>query len=117
MTMLNNSPTAKNISQAHQGDILVVDDNLDNLRLLATALSEVRYQVRLAASGPLALQAVAEKLPDLILLDITMPEMNGYQVCQQLKANPPTQDIPVIFLSGLDESLDKVQAFRVGGVD
>jgi signal transduction histidine kinase len=98
-------------------DILVVDDTPDNLRLLSTMLSEHGYKVRKVISGQLALRVVSVAPPDLILLDINMPQMNGYEVCQQLKANPKTSEIPVIFISALDDVWDKVKAFDVGGVD
>ncbi|WP_052049617.1 response regulator [Leptolyngbya sp. KIOST-1] len=97
--------------------LLVVDDSLENLRFLAQTLSEQGYGVRCARSGAMALMAVKTTHPDLILLDIRMPEMDGYAVCEQLKANPSTEAIPVIFLSALDEALDKVRAFAVGGAD
>jgi two-component system sensor histidine kinase/response regulator len=99
------------------GDILVVDDKLDNLRLLSTMLTEQGYEIRSVVSGSAALMGVQAQPPDLILLDINMPEMDGYEVCRRLKANPTTQDIPVIFISALNEVLDKVKAFSVGGVD
>ncbi|PSB07154.1 GGDEF domain-containing response regulator, partial [Pleurocapsa sp. CCALA 161] len=97
--------------------ILVVDDLADNLQILANTLSKQGYQVRCAKSGLTALRGASTILPDLILLDIKMPDLDGYQVCQQLKANKQTCDIPVIFLSALDDVLDKVKAFEVGGVD
>ncbi|NJK55498.1 MAG: EAL domain-containing protein [Pleurocapsa sp. SU_5_0] len=97
--------------------ILVVDDIADNLQILANTLSKQGYQVRCAKSGLTALRGASTILPDLILLDIKMPDLDGYQVCQQLKANKQTCDIPVIFLSALDDVLDKVKAFEVGGVD
>jgi putative two-component system response regulator len=101
----------------HSADILVVDDTLANLQLLANILKEDGYKVRPAINGNLALRAVAQKKPDLILLDIKMPEMDGYQVCQALKENPETKDIPVIFISALSDTSDKVKAFNMGGVD
>jgi len=97
--------------------ILVVDDLLENLRLLATLLMEEGYEVRRAPDGAMALSNVPRFEPDLILLDIMMPEMNGYEVCQQLKANEQTRDIPIIFLSALDLTFDKVKAFEVGSAD
>jgi diguanylate cyclase (GGDEF)-like protein len=97
--------------------ILVVDDIADNLQILANTLSKQGYQVRCARNGSTALRGASTILPDLILLDIKMPDIDGYQVCQQLKANKQTCDIPVIFLSALDDVLDKVKAFEVGGVD
>lgn len=102
---------------ASQPDILLVDDTRENLRLLSTMLSDAGYKVRKAINGTLALRAIEVAKPDLILLDIRMPEMDGYEVCKRLKRNPNTADIPVIFLSALDEVSDKVKAFEVGGVD
>ena len=97
--------------------ILVVDDTPDNIRLLSTILTEQGYEVRKALNGKMALMAVNNSLPDLILLDINMPDLDGYQVCKQLKQNPHTQDIPVIFISALDEVTDKIKAFQLGAVD
>ncbi|HOT90151.1 MAG TPA: response regulator [Anaerolineae bacterium] len=99
------------------GDILVVDDTPANLRLLAGMLSEQGYKVRPAPNGKLALMAARAAPPDLILLDINMPDMNGYEVCAALKDDPATRDIPVIFISALDQTEDKVKAFTLGGVD
>lgn len=98
-------------------DLLVVDDTPDNLRLLSTMLERQGYKVRKVINGALALRVASQAPPDLILLDIDMPQMNGYEVCQHLKANPKVSDIPVIFLSALDDTSDKVKAFSVGGVD
>ncbi len=98
-------------------DILIVDDTSDNLRLLSTILIKQGYNVRKAINGQMALKAVQTVVPDLILLDIMMPGMDGYEVCQHLKANQQTAEIPVIFLSALSEVFDKVKAFEVGGVD
>lgn len=98
-------------------DILLVDDTRENLRLLSTMLSDAGYKVRKAINGNLALRAVRVAKPDLILLDIKMPDLDGYEVCRQLKAHEYTADVPVIFMSALDEVLDKVKAFEVGGVD
>jgi two-component system, sensor histidine kinase and response regulator len=100
-----------------QGDILIVDDQLDNLRLLSDLLTKQGYEVRTVTRGSAALMGIAAQAPDLILLDIFMPEMDGYEVCQHLKSNPQTQHIPVIFISALNEVFDKVKAFAVGGVD
>lgn len=97
--------------------ILVVDDTAYNLRLAAGILQRKGYEVFQALDGLTALAKAAEILPDLILLDIKMRGINGYEVCQQLKENPKTADIPVIFISGLDELGDKVKAFTCGGVD
>ena len=97
--------------------ILIVDDTPDNLRLLVGMLTERGYKVRPAPSGARALATVQKELPDLILLDIMMPEMDGYEVCRQLKADERTRDVPVIFISALDEVFDKITAFSIGGVD
>lgn len=108
--------TATEINQA-SFSILVVDDTPDNLRLLVGLLSEQGYKIRPVTSGKMALSAAQGMPPDLILLDINMPDMNGYQVCEHLKADARTCDIPVIFLSALNDVFDKVKAFAVGGVD
>lgn len=106
-----------NCTQPTKGDILIVDDTLDNLRLLSAMLTSQGYEVRSVTNGSTALMGVQAQSPDLILLDINMPGMNGYEVCQRLKANPNTHNIPVIFISALNEVFDKVKAFSVGGVD
>lgn len=98
-------------------EILVVDDTPDNLRLLSAMLTQQNYEVRKALSGKRAIASIKAGAPDLVLLDIKMPEMNGYEVCEALKQDPETQAIPVIFISALDDVLDKVRAFAVGGAD
>jgi signal transduction histidine kinase len=98
-------------------EILVVDDLPENLRLLSNLLLEQGYGVRKATSGKMALRSAQTEPPDLILLDINLPDINGYEVCQQLKVGEDTRTIPVIFLSALDDALDKVKAFEVGGID
>jgi len=110
--MMNDNPLP-----AEPKDILIVDDMPDNLRLLSTMLTCYGYQVRKAINGQLALQGAEISPPDLILLDINMPKMNGYQVCEKLKLSEKTKDIPVIFISALDDVMEKVKAFEVGGVD
>src|SRR3954469_4420610 len=97
--------------------ILVVDDAPANLQVLAGMLKDRGYKARPVPSGKLALLAAERDPPDLILLDINMPEMNGYEVCQRLKSNEQLKGIPVIFISALNENLDKVKAFATGGVD
>lgn len=97
--------------------ILVVDDTPPNLHLLVTMLTRKGYDTRGVDSGAAALLDIEREAPDLVLLDINMPNMDGFQVCTQLKANPLTAEIPVIFISARDGVLDKVQAFAVGGVD
>src|SRR5580693_5487313 len=96
---------------------MVVDDNPANLKLLEGMLGQQGYEVRSFPAGRLALAAAKRNPPDLILLDINMPEMNGYEVCEHLKADEKLKGIPVIFISALTEQLDKVKAFAIGGVD
>ncbi|MBA3922187.1 MAG: response regulator, partial [Nostocaceae cyanobacterium] len=100
-----------------RGNILIVDDIPENLQVLSITLSEYGYTVRGVVKGTMAIRVAHSAPPDVILLDIRMPEMDGYEVCEQLKASPATRDIPVIFISALDEIFDKVKAFQVGGVD
>lgn len=106
----NNYPAIK-------ASILIVDDTPDNLRFLSKFLSQKGYKVRNAINGYLALTAAKAAKPDLILLDIQMPDMDGYQVCQILKNDPETYDIPVIFLTAMNSVIDKVKAFSIGGAD
>ncbi|MBD2460167.1 response regulator [Oscillatoria sp. FACHB-1407] len=98
-------------------DILIVDDKLENIRFLSDFLSKQNYQVRKAVNGQAALMAAKVLPPDLILLDVNMPGMGGYEVCENLKNNPETASIPVIFLSAGNNVADKVRAFQVGGID
>lgn len=98
-------------------DLLVVDDNPANLRLLTGLLREHGYGVRVAQTGTLALGTVAQQPPDLILLDIKMPGMDGFEVCAELKRRPESREIPIIFISALVDPLDKVRAFEAGGMD
>ena len=100
-----------------QESILLVDDTPDNLRMLSKILIAHGYKVRAVTSGAHALEAAQANPPDLILLDIMMPEMSGYEVCERLKADAPTRDIPIVFISALGAMEDKVNAFAVGGVD
>lgn len=97
--------------------ILIVDDQIDNLLVLTSLLSSYGYGVRKARGSKIALQTAQFDPPDLILLDIRMPEISGYEVCAQLKANAATQDIPIIFLSALSNIDDRMAAFAVGGAD
>ncbi|MEG3937840.1 response regulator [Microcoleus sp. S36b_A3] len=106
-----------NQTEENKGNILIVDDTPENLQVLSATLSDGGYKVRGVINGKMAIRAARSGSPDLILLDIKMPEMDGYEVCTQLKADPKTAEIPVIFISALDEVLDKVTAFQVGGVD
>jgi len=107
----------KTTQQQQASNILIVDDTPANLLLLVRMLSERGYQTQTVLSGKLALQAARAEPPDLILLDIAMPDMNGYEVCEQLKADGVLKEIPVIFISALSDTLDKVKAFHVGAVD
>jgi diguanylate cyclase (GGDEF)-like protein len=102
---------------AGRGAILIVDDNPANLEVLSRMLRERGYRFRVARSGARAITSARSEPPDLVMLDITMPEMDGYQVCEALKMDPRTAGVPVIFISALDDALDKVRAFRVGGAD
>ncbi|MBP0018588.1 MAG: hybrid sensor histidine kinase/response regulator [Cyanobacteria bacterium SBLK] len=111
---LASTPTPSNFPQ---GNILAIDDTPANLQLLVGLLSKQGYKVRPMPSGTLALQGIHLDYPDLILLDIQMPDMNGYEVCKQLKADDRTRDIPVVFISSLDDVFDKVEAFKAGGID
>ncbi|MBE9143394.1 diguanylate cyclase domain-containing protein [Planktothrix mougeotii] len=104
-------------SQSSLGSILLVDDKPDNLRLLSTMLMEHQYEVRRVTKGVMALKTAKAAPPDLIVLDIKLPDLDGYEVCQALKSDPMTAEIPIIFISALDNVLDKVKAFSVGGVD
>ncbi|MEW5856037.1 MAG: response regulator [Cyanobacteriota bacterium] len=100
-----------------KADILIVDDTPDNIRFLSSLLLDKGYNVRKSINGQMALTAAKTLPPDLILLDINMSGMNGYEVCERLKEDTETSSVPVIFLSALDDVLDKVKAFQVGGVD
>lgn len=100
-----------------KGKILAVDDTPASLRLLTDILKEEGYEVRSAISGELALRAAISNPPELILLDIRMPVMDGYEVCRRLKAEPATRDVPVIFVSAVSETSEKVQSFEMGAVD
>ena len=100
-----------------QTKILIVDDQPENPRLLSQILVGQGYEVRKAINGSTALMGIKTFVPDLILLDINMPDLDGYEVCQKLKSDRTTRQIPIIFLSAFDEVNNKVKAFEVGGVD
>ncbi len=102
--------------QSHQG-ILLVDDNEQNLELLNAYLDEVSGPIRFARNGLEALESVANEAPDIILLDIMMPQMSGYQVCEKLKKNPDTRDIPIIMVTALNEVGDVERAVDAGADD
>ena len=106
-----------NCETPNKGNILIVDDLPENLQLLSDALLNLGYTVRSVTSGRMALKTVQVKRPDVILLDVKMPEMDGYQLCRLLKHNENFNSIPVIFISALDDVFDKVTAFKSGGID
>jgi len=97
--------------------ILIVDDSLGNIQILADMLKGKNYHLQVARDGAAALKVVAQRVPDLILMDVVMPEMDGYEVCRRLKSQPETKETPIIFISALSELDDKVKGFEVGGVD
>ncbi len=105
------------MSEMPKANILVVDDTRANLRFLVEILTQQGYAVRPALDGHTALSSARARPPDLILLDIMMPDIDGYEVCVRLKADTATRDIPIIFLSALNEVVDKIKAFEIGGVD
>jgi DNA-binding response OmpR family regulator len=109
--------TEQPVSSNHPGNIMIVDDNPVNLELLDEMLQQRAYEVRSFLRGRLALAAAEQEPPDLILLDVTMPEMSGYEVCEQLKSNTGLSGIPVIFISALNATEDKIKGFQAGGVD
>lgn len=99
------------------GNVLIVDDNLDNLRVLSEILKQQGHTTRCVRDGASALHAVRAQSPDLVLLDIRLPDINGYEVCRRLKTTPNSQQISVIFISALDQPLDRIRGFEVGGED
>jgi DNA-binding response OmpR family regulator len=104
-------------SSDHKGEILIVEDTIASLKLLTDLLTEAGYYVRQAPSGELALWSAKARPPELILLDIRMPGIDGFEVCKQLKDNPALQDIPVIFLSAQYDTDDKMRGFQLGAAD
>ena len=100
-----------------QGEIMVIEDNASDLKLMTDILKRAGYKVRPASDGELALRSVQAKQPDLILLDVNLPDINGVEVCRRLKADPGTRDIPIIFISAMDETDLKVKALEEGGAD
>ncbi|PWI32994.1 hypothetical protein DI392_11810 [Vibrio albus] len=97
--------------------ILVADDNPNNLQVVSSMLTECGWQVRVAVDGEAALKSIAMQAPDLVLLDIHMPKLNGYDVCRTLKADSKTADIPVIFATAVSEGFNKLTCFELGGED
>lgn len=98
-------------------NILIADDNSNNLKVLSETLSEFGYNIRIATDGKSAVNSAFAQIPDMILLDIHMPEMDGYETCSALKKDVRTKDIPIIFISALNESFNKIKAFKLGAVD
>jgi len=103
--------------ERHGGDVLVVDDSVVNVRLLAGILGGAGYRTRVATNGARALDVIRAQAPELVLLDVEMPGMDGYEVCRTLKGDPATRDVPIIFISAHDSPREKVRAFESGGVD
>jgi len=106
-----------NESAPMMGDVFLIDDNPVNIRRLAEILKPAGVQVRAATSGARALEAIRAHPPDLILLDVEMPDKNGFEVCEGLAAEPATRSIRVVFISAHDDPMQKTRAFRAGGVD
>jgi two-component system sensor histidine kinase/response regulator len=106
-----------NVEQKSQGNILIIDDTAENLRLLTNILGNKGYEVRPVTSGEYGLQAAERSSPDLILLDINMPDMDGYEVCRRLKEHKSLREIPIIFITALTDTADKLKAFSTGCVD
>ena len=96
--------------------ILIVDDNLENIRVLGTVLRQLKCRIAVAQNGAQALRAVEEQIPDLILLDVMMPDMDGFEVCETLKANPKTQDIEIVFVTAAVNQTDELKGLSLGAV-
>lgn len=114
---LNNGIAETDQQQKNLGTILIVDDTPDNLLVLFSYLEDQGFKVLLAEDGKTAIKIAQAKSPDLILLDVLMPEIDGFETCRQLKEKPDTKEIPVIFLTALSETVNKVKGFKLGGVD
>jgi DNA-binding response OmpR family regulator len=112
-----NKMASKNDKMILANDILIVDDEIPNLQLLTQFLAQEGYKVRPAERPLLAIDSALAQPPALILLDVRMPEMDGFEVCKRLKEDEHTRDIPVIFISALQDVQDKVRGFEAGGVD
>ncbi|MDZ7963261.1 MAG: response regulator [Aulosira sp. DedQUE10] len=106
-----------NVAIAQTMTVLIVDDNLANLGVLSDVLDQAGLEVWVAKSGEVALERVKYALPNLILLDVMMPEIDGFETCRQLKASPQTKDIPIIFMTALSDTTNKVEGFQAGAVD
>ena len=110
-------PAMRNASDSQQRKILIVDDSAFEQRVLVDLLSELPYRVSVAFNGLQGYQLALADQPDLILLDVRMPNMDGYTACRLLKANPVTEHIPIIFLSGADADEERIMGLSIGGVD
>jgi len=97
--------------------VLIADDNPNNLKVLSDMLISFGYEVRVAVNGKTAVESAKAELPDMILMDIHMPEMNGYEACIKLKSSSKTKEVPIIFVSAVNEEFNKVKAFEMGAVD
>jgi len=104
-------------AERREATLLIVDDKPQNLRLISDFLAEQGFELMLTRSGAQALEKIQRSMPDLVLLDVTMPEMDGFEVCRRLKIEPRTASVPVIFMTALDDTAHKVQGFRLGAVD
>jgi two-component system sensor histidine kinase/response regulator len=104
-------------AESRAATLLIVDDKPQNLRLVSDFLAEQGFELMLTRSGAQALQKIDLAMPDLVLLDVTMPKMDGFEVCRRLKSNPRTSALPVIFMTALDDTAHKVEGFRLGAVD
>lgn len=113
----NTIMTNEDLTELPKLSIMIVDDNPSNLRVLYNILKDSNYTVHPASSGEIALRFLSSDIPDLIMLDVRMPGMDGYEVCKIIKADERTMNIPIVFISGLDELKDKVKGFEVGGID
>ncbi len=114
---MKNLNTGKQMDDKRQADILIVDDVHENLNLLSEILEEHNFTVRPAPNGKVALASAQRDPPDLVLLDVNMPKINGFDVCRHLKADERTCNVPILFVSALGESFNKVKAFEIGGED
>jgi len=117
---MNNKTNKKNDQDGEiqkKGDILIIDDQIENIQFLSTVLTDHGYEVRRVLSGKQALKVIEYDPPELLLLDIMMPEIDGYEVCRQVKNNTKTSQIPIIFLSAKQLLSEKIKGFKVGGVD
>jgi PAS domain S-box-containing protein len=105
------------MNNEQKSSVLIIDDNIDNLKVLFISLEKANFKVLIAEKGESALKRIKYLKPDIILLDVIMPDMNGFEVCRRLKANEESKNIPVIFMTALTDTVDKLKGFEVGGVD